>query len=426
MAKIKSDIKDILDLDNIKEHNWALNVLGAYVQDPSPAVVGLDEFTLVTSSDAAALYPTGIIYGNIGFDTIRDRIYDPFIVRKIIELIDSVFQNKKTNPELVEQAVDGFSNALHTVLLAYFAKKKSDKKTVAKKKDATEFTMEYYPKLLKRILSYDGDLKDIYKPIDDRTYYLLKSCLFPILETITWLNPQNLGYNQTAVECVFFNDNFIKKRKDVFIMKDINSTKTTFEIMPFDLAEIHFGNRIINSYGVLFDKHDDNLAFDVELLIEALDMRNIIKGRMLVLEAIHEQLVNIPESVLEYFSKASINNGYLSEDQANQILNCIGDPEDIREKRIKSLCEVSIPIFKYLEAFLLLRISQLNIVQLGIKVAANSAYGIYGLVTWPFASPLIGNAITNIGKVYGIKLFQAVSVDILEKLKEGGYSEFNV
>jgi DNA polymerase elongation subunit (family B) len=65
--------------------------------------------------------------------------------------------------------------------------------------------------------------------------------------------------------------------------------------------------------------------------------------------------------------------------------------------------------------FARLRASQLNIVQLGIKVAANSAYGIFGLITWPFASPLIGNAITNAGKIYGIKLFQAVTVDILEQ-----------
>ena len=105
----------------------------------------------------------------------------------------------------------------------------------------------------------------------------------------------------------------------------------------------------------------------------------------------------------------------LTESQAEDILTDINDSEN-RAKRIKALTgvefkfkETGIPIQKFIK----LRISQLNIVQLGIKVAANSAYGIFGLITWPFASPLIGNAITNAGKIYGIKLFQAVTVDTL-------------
>jgi hypothetical protein len=287
----------------------------------------------------------------------------------------------------------------------YFKRKKP-----VNKKEAEEFILKYYPLLLKRIISYPGKLDDIFEPKDDKTYYLLKSCLFPLLEMITWLSPQNRGYNQTVVNYVFFHDDFMKKPQPIYIFKDINSTKTKFMKLEFNEAINHFKTRIINPYGVLFDKHDDNLAYDVELLIEALGKRRVVKNQMLILEALDEHFDKVKE-YLSYFN--DLIDYKLSKEQANNILEVIGDPLEIREKRIQSLCEIEFEGFNDLHKFIKLRASQLNVVQLGIKVAANSAYGIFGLITWPFASPLIGNAITNAGKIYGIKLFQAVSVDIL-------------
>ena len=133
---------------------------------------------------------------------------------------------------------------------------------------------------------------------------------------------------------------------------------------------------------------------------------------MLVLEALSAQLSKIPKEKRIYFLN-------LDHDKANELLDLIEDPIEIREKRIESLLQVDFKGLNpnHLKDFLTLRASQLNIVQKGIKVAANSAYGIFGLITWPFASPLIGNSITSAGKIYGIKLFQAVSVDVLSNLK---------
>jgi hypothetical protein len=261
---------------------------------------------------------------------------------------------------------------------------------------------------------YKGDLQNIYKPVDDETYYLLKSCLFPLLETITWLSPQNRGYNQLIVDYVFFHDDFISKPKPFYIIKEINSVKSEFQKIEFQEGIEHFKKRILNPYGILFDKHEDNLAFDVELLIESLKKRRIIKNQMLVLEAISARFSQLSEEHQKYFLD-------LDYQKADKILEAIKDPKDIREKRIQSLLEISfedVTDISELKAFIDLRSSQLNIIQLGIKVAANSAYGIYGLITWPFASPLIGNSITSAGKIYGIKLFQAVSVEVLSKIKE--------
>jgi DNA polymerase elongation subunit (family B) len=400
-----------LDSDNIKQYGWHLKVLGAYVQQPVPAIVGLDKFTLISSNDAAALYPTGIIFSNIGFDTIRHRVYDPFIIKNIIGLIEKVFEVKDRDPTAIKSAIFGFKSALDQVLKEYFKTK-----SVQNKKEARLVTLEYYPILLEKILSYNGKLEDIFEPKDDKTYYLLKSCLYPILETITWLSPQNRGYNQMLVEYVFFNENFKQKQRDIYVFMDINSTKTQFKKLEFNEGITLFKKYIVNPYGILFDKHEDNLAYDVELLMEALSKRRIIKNQMLVLYTLAKHWEKLSKETLEYIYSLKDQESIVPE-MADKILTEINDSEN-REKRVKSLSEVEW-FFKSLKIepkeFARLRASQLNIVQLGIKVAANSAFGIFGLITWPFASPLIGNAITNAGKIYGIKLFQAVTVDILEQ-----------
>lgn len=402
------------DQDTIKKYGWHLKVLGAYVQEVTPGIVGLNNTSVISSNDAAALYPTSIIYSNIGFDTLRHRIYDANLVRSLIGLIQNVYSTRAQNPTAIKSALGGFTSALDQILKEYFKTK-----TIQNKKDAREFTLEYYPYLLKKILMYRGQLKDIFEPNSDETYYLLKSCLHPLLEAITWLSPQNRGYSQVLVDYVFFNDTFMQKPIEFYVLKEVNSTKSQFKILAFDEGIKLLKNYIVNPYGVLFNRHKDKLAYDVELLQEALAKRRIVKDQMLVLEAILKQFKKLSKGSLDYLYTLS-GDCLISEERANIILDEIADSED-RAKRIKALIRIE---FKFkdqnieLKKFIHLRISQLNIVQLGIKVAANSAYGIFGLITWPCASPLIGNAITNAGKIYGIKLFQAVTVNTFQERED--------
>jgi len=403
-----------IDQDVIKKHAWHLKVMGAYVQSPIPAIVGLDENTVIGSNDAAALYPTSIIYSNIGFDTIRNRVYDTGVVQRIVRLITQAHAMKADDPNAIQSAVFGFTGALDSTLKGYFRTK-----SVQNKKEAREFTLEYYPELLRRVLNYEGDLKDIFEPKDDETYFLLKSCLYPIIEAVSWLSPQNRGYNQMLVDYVFFNDKFLENPKQIYVFTDINSTKTQFKILEFQEGIDMFKKHIINPYGILFDRHEDNLAYDVELLMDALSKRRIFKDQMLVLKSIHTKWNSVVDRIEPILMNLD-DSRKLTPEQGDDILDIIQDSQ-AREKRIKSLCSIE---FKrtgnmdQLHDFINLRITQLNTVQQGIKVAANSAYGIFGLITWPFASPLIGNAITNAGKIYGIKLFQAVTVNTLNDLEK--------
>ncbi len=401
-----------LDQETIKKHAFHLKTLGAYVQQPDPAVVGLDERTIIASNDAAALYPTVGIFENLGYDTLRDRIYDASIVKQIIKLIEKVFKDK--NQQSVNSALFGFRNALGGMIAEYFKRK-----TVPNKKDIKEFALEYYPLLLGRILEYDGKLSDIFIPRTDRQYYLLKSCLYPILEAISWLSPQNKGYSQTIVDFIFFNEDFDSKYKEFYLFREINTTKTSFEIVDITAVRKLFKTRILNSYGLLYNLHADKLSYDVEILRDSLSQRRIVKNQMLVLEAVIAQYINLSENIQSYFYNPG-DGLHLTREQADEILTLIKDDQP-REHRINSLTEVEFdcgPDEKVLP-FMKLRASQLKILQLGIKVSMNSGYGIFAMPTWLYASPLIGNSFTNAGKVYGTKLFQAVSINILENIDKG-------
>ncbi len=407
--------EELLSHDSIKKFAWHLKTAGAYVQQPDPAVVGLDERTVIASSDAAALYPTVGIFENLGYDTLRDRIYDTSIVKQIIQLIEKVYQVRDNTPQIIDSAIFGFANALNATLTDYFKRK-----SVPNKKDAKDFTLTYYPILLERLLRYEGNIKDIYNPTTDKQYYLLKSCLYPLLETITWLSPQNRGYNQTIVDFIFFNDNFNTKYNQFFIMREINTTRTFFETRDINKIRELFSDRVLNSYGLLYSLHSDKLSYDVEILQDSLSKRRIVKNQQLVLGAIISQYPSLDEKLQSYFYNPD-EGLHLSREQANEILEAIKDDQP-REARITSVTEVEFELDKNKKAlaYMKLRASQLGVLQLGIKVSMNSGYGIFAMPTWLYASPLIGNSFTNAGKIYGTKLFQAVSINILENLEHEG------
>jgi len=407
------DSEDLLSQENIKKFAWHLKTLGAYVQSTDGQIVGLEDNIVISSNDAAALYPTVGIFNNLGYDTLRDRIYDTTIVQQIIGLIEKVYTARDNNPQLVDSAVFGFKNALSGMLVDYFKRKH-----VPNKKDATEFTLAYYPILLERLLRYPGILEDIFEPKTDQQYFLLKSCLYPLLETISWLSPQNKGYSQLILDFIFFNDEFDDKYSIFYYIEEINSTKSRFRKTDVSGIRTLFKTRVLNSYGVLYDLHSTKLSYDVEILKDSLSTRRIVKNQMLVLEAVAAQYPNLSEDIQIYFYNPE-NDKYLSNEQANDILDAIKDDQP-REFRLKSLTEIEFTLDQDRKAmpFIKLRIAQLNVLQLGIKVSMNSGYGIFAMPTWLYASPLIGNSFTNAGKIYGTKLFQAISINILEELEK--------
>lgn len=398
----------ILNAENIKAFACHLKTMGAYVQQPVPAIVGLSDYQAIGSQDAKSLYPTIMVLGNIGYDTLWGRVYDFNIVGKIIQYIEHSFKNKKDIPA----AVAGFENALKLLLKTY-----TTNNDIMKKGEFIEFTTSYYPKLFKTIISYRGNIEDIYSPRDDETYFLLKSCLFPILETISWLHENNRGYNGTIIDWVFYNESFMEKHKSntIIILENINSVKTQLKKYNVDQIPTIFNNYLLNPYGTIFYKHDDKKSFEVDLILQGMADRGFIKNQGLILKAITQNWSSIQEELKKgLFCSDKIDNLI-----ANKIIEIVGDSDaGIKSSQSESLESIifntdSMDNEDQLLKHLKLIVAQKDSESDGVKVTLNSGYGIFAMATWNYGNALIANSITNAGKIYGIKLFQQIASNIL-------------
>ncbi len=398
----------ILNDENIKSFACHLKTMGAYVQQPVPAIVGLSDYQAIGSQDAKSLYPTIMVLGNIGYDTLWGRTYDYNIVGKIIQYMENSFTKKQDIPA----AVAGFENALKLLLKTYTMNNK-----VQKKGEFIEFTTDYYPKLFKTILSYRGNIEDIYSPKDDETYFLLKSCLFPILEAITWLHENNRGYNNTIIDWVFYNDTFVEKYSNqyIYILENINSVKTQLKKYNVNQIPMIFNNYLLNSYGTIFYKHDDKKSIEVDLILQGMDDRGFIKNQGLILKAITQNWDNIQEEL----KKGLFCSDKIDDIIASKIIEIVGDSDtNVKSSQLYSLKSIILNTNNLKEDYELLKRLKLMVAQKdsesnGVKVTLNSGYGIYAMATWNYGNALIANSITNAGKIYGIKLFQQIASNIL-------------
>jgi len=292
---------------------------------------------------------------------------------------------------------------------------------VKNKKEAELVTTEYYCELLTKIINYDGKLDDIYTPIDDKTYYLLRSCFFPLIESISWLSPQNKGFSQITIDYIFYPEIFENKysSKKSYLFTNYNSVKLNFKILDKDeLVNKYFKKYLLNSYGTLFYTHSEKLAFEVQLIINGLAERRIVKNKMLVLDAIIAKYNSCPSIKKAFLEPVK----FLDKKTADIILTEIEDDQP-RQKRIQSLIDIDFEGKSFTDpdkllTYLNIRKDQFNSNQNGIKVSLNSGYGILGMISYEFSDPLSANSITNAGKIFGIKVFQTVSAWVMELYEE--------
>jgi len=280
------------------------------------------------------------------------------------------------------------------------------------------------------LVEYSGDFNDILVPKNNEQYFLLKSCLYPLFETLTWIHKFNKGYSQIAVDWVFYNHEFDTKYKDkkFFVIHNINSVSSqAYELDLENMKNYILKQYIINPYGTYFDQHKHNKSFEVDNILKGMDDRAYEKNQMLIITAIIENWKSVPDELkLTFLNKL----GKLEEHEAKAIVDIVGDPDDkIKGYQVKNLLNVR---FDY-EALdqvlsgLKLQKTQKNSKSNGIKVTLNSGYGLFGMSTWNYGSSLISNSITNGGKIYGTKLFQNIAVNRLtvenEKINSGYYKE---
>lgn len=410
---------------DIQKLAFHVKTLGAFVQEPNPGVVGLGLNEVIASVDAKSLYPTSMVNGNIGYDTLFARVYDAAIIGKTIEYIQQIFQKRVTDPSAVDKSFIAFRKNILQMLEDYISRNKADKAAELK-----NFAPDYYATLFYKIVSYRGSLENIFRPQTDEEYVLCKCCLYPLLETLTFISKKNLGYSATCCNYIFRHTEFDRMYKDqvFYLFDNINSTRTRFLVLNIDQFKEYYATKFnINPYGTLFYKHYDLKSFEVDNVLNGMASRKIVKDQGLVLGVLTKswKLLTDEERGVFYSTQGKIDKLI-----AQTIIEKVGDTSAKgKEKQIKSLLQID---FSFKEAVdkdmqlsgknmdsiilnLLTNVEEYKMAyQDGEKTSLNTGYGLYAMVNWDWSNSLISNSITNGGKIMGLKVFQQVSANILK------------
>lgn len=409
---------------DIKEFAFHLRTIGAFVQTPIPSVVGLPLNHVIGSVDAKSLYPTIMGNGNIGYDSLFGRVYDASIVGSTIGYIKMIFARKASDPTIVKKGYDKFKSNLLQSVSSFTSRKKV--KSAAKLK---AFTPDYYGQLFLQIISYQGQFENICNPQTDTEYILLKSCLFPILEAITWMHSDNRGYNNTLCDYMFNQVNFEQNYKDTtfYVFDNVNSTRTKFREFAYPVFKEYYLTKFnLNPYGTLFYRHYDFKSFEVDNIFRGMSSRKTVKDQGLILKAIceHWDELTKPETMSFYDTQEKIENKF-----AESIIQKVGDLDPKkRNSQLKSLTGIDFNIKNIVdkrqeltgrELEYLIKVELTGIYeykdsyQNGEKTSLNSGYGLFAMVTWDWFQVLVSNSITTGGKIAGIKLFQQIASNIM-------------
>jgi len=414
MAKKKNsdEVKKYLQRD-VKELAAHLRTMGAYVQQPNPQITGLSKYQVIGSQDAKSLYPTIMVLLNIGYDTLRGRIYERKIVGKILKMLRHVHSLQK-DEDSIDIALSNFKGAIRNMAKTYHDREKPK----PPKEAYVNFSTEFYGECFYKIVTYKGSFDNILNPIDDKSYFMLKSAMYPLFEAMTWMSPHNKGYSKTIVDHVFYNDQFDDNYKDetFIVFEEINSSKTKCKIYNLQEFKDNIASKyILNSYGTYFDKHDDNKSFEVDLILGGMNDRGYVKNQMLIIEAIVENWNKLDQRLQASFI---LDMEKIDEKIAEEVIELVGDSDPKTKawqlNNLKSIVFDTQISEDRLKEMLELAAVQRNSKSNGIKVTLNSGYGIYGMPTWVYGNNLIANSITSGGKIYGIKLFQQVASNKLQ------------
>jgi len=409
-------------MTDVKEAASHLRTLGAYVQKPTPAIVGLDDYSIVGSQDAKSLYPTIVVLLNIGYDTFRGRIYEDKIIGRFFNYLARMKKAYKSEPDLLEEAIVNIKTMFFRLAQDYLDRGETVKISGKKFK---EFTRDYYTNLFAQLAKSKYSLSEISKPINDETYYLLKSVLYPLLEAINWLSELNKGYSEVSVDYVFHNEKFDDKYENnhFYVIHNINSTKSQLmKLSKDELKNSVMKNFLITPYGTYFEKHDRLTSFECPLILSGMDDRSYVKNQMLIEAAIVENWNKLSQRQQAAFM---IRDKTINKEIAKEVIEIVGDSDPkMKEKQLKVLSEIvfdNIVEYDELHNKLSISVQQKNSKSNSIKVTLNSGYGLNGLLTWSYGNNLIANSITTGGKIYGIKLFQQIASNTLaRKRKEIG------
>lgn len=409
---------------DIQKMAFHVKTLGAFVQEPNPSVVGLGFNEVIASVDAKSLYPTTMVNGNIGYDTLFARVYDSNIIGSTIEYIKQIFEKRVNDPSVIQKAFIAYRKNIAQMIDDYISRN-----TVDNAANLKNFAPDYYGTLFYKIISFRGQLENIFRPTTDEEYVLCKSCLYPLLETITFISKKNFGYSSTCCNYIFRHTEFtnIYKNQPFYLFDNINSTRTRFLVLTMEQFIEYYATKFnINPYGTLFYRHYDLKSFEVDNVLNGMSSRKIVKDQGLVLGVLTKSWDLLTKDERKVFYDTQ---GKIDEMMAKTIIEKVGDTSAKgKEKQIKSLLQIDFSFKeavdkdmqlsgKNMESVLLNLLTNVEEYKMayqdGEKTSLNTGYGLYAMVNWDWSNSLVSNSITNGGKIMGLKLFQQVSANIL-------------
>lgn len=371
------------------------NVLGALVVEPKPGLYGhFNDNEAIVSVDFSSLYPTIMTLYNIGFETLRAKIYDWYAVGSLITMLEKFDKNKS------HKYITVFNDQIDTLIRNYVSnnvtkdKKKSEVYNIKKNIERFERVVKYLER---------NNFESLIKPKDNASYQIFIECLFPLMEVFSRIHPRApKNYCiETTTDYVFRNDKFEEEYGSTrFVLIDnIHSTKREMKLLDYnEIVESYFKKFILTPSGALYYKHSDKLGYLTKHIVGMQRDRKKIQRTGENLEILKEtEEIDENEIIVKINQKEFKKLKQFFPDLDYEVLEGF----DFKGYIFKSLKDVSLLAKSY------------DMTQLVLKIKLNSLYGISGLKSFYRASPLIANSITIGARITGIVLAGEI-IDIEE------------
>jgi len=234
---------------------------GAYVKDPIPNLITNQ---LIIDLDASSLYPSMILQHNISFDSFIAQVLDPPIY-KLLDLISNPLDK-----DILEKI---FSN------IFLYTKQYVDKGQFVNKTEAITNIYYILCYLLRKIVTYNRPVKNIFNPETNQDYIIQRTYLIPLINLLSVIHPENTQeYNSLIYDYLFNEKIIVSKYKYTYIYLYPFSSKS--KIVKFQLNDaIDFLKKYCFTIsGAVFYKHNDKLGLFTNIILDLRELRTKYKS----------------------------------------------------------------------------------------------------------------------------------------------------
>jgi len=237
---------------------------GAYVTESYPRIIKGRK--LIIDMDAASLYPSMIMQHNISFDSYRARVF-PDTVLPILRFLE---MNVGRNPLDTKPLT-----SLQVSIASYVKREKitPQAKTVKEMYYIAAF-------LINQIFASRITMDKVYRGDSNESRTVLMKYLLPLLDLLNTVSEKRQNYNHFIYDYTFGkNDRYKAERKQVYILKNANSSGQYIECMTPDNAIDYISQFSTTLAGVCCTKHEDFQGMFTGILVNLKALRTEYRAK---------------------------------------------------------------------------------------------------------------------------------------------------